>query len=84
MKLDITVFKLNQFLVLWDFLFVGKIILCLIGVMYGSIMVISGLKKQKKRFLFSVNIKDPTFNIIYGIIMIIFFISVYISWYSIE
>jgi hypothetical protein len=55
-----------------------KFILAIGGLVFRFVCLLSGLKKERKSFIwlngFGSYIKNPTFNIIYGIFLIIIFL----------
>jgi len=55
-----------------------KFILAIGGLIFGIVCLLSGLRKERKSFIwlsgFGSYIKNPTFNIIYGIFLIIIFL----------
>jgi hypothetical protein len=56
----------------------GKLLLCLIGLIFGLVCLVSGIRKQRKSFIwlygFGDLIKNPTFNIFYGIFVTAIFL----------
>ena len=57
-----------------------NLILAILGIIYAVIILVSGIKNEKKSFFYGIAslIKNPVINIIFGIcLMIIFGLAIY-------
>ena len=64
-----------------------KSIICVAGVLYGLYILRSGIRKERKSFFWigglEPGIRNPKFNIIYGIFLLLIF-SFGVFWYLAE